>query len=313
MPRLQRWHRVVISLATLGVLLAFIPIRDLAASMGQVSPAVLALSLVAFIAAHVGGAFKWRLLQGDAAPPLLPTLRAHFAGVVANLWLPGVVGGDLVRVGVVYRQSARPAAVAVASLVDRLIDSASLVGLAFIGLLTIAGPAQAARRAFLVIIAVGLAGAAILAVAVGLFLKRAHGARMGQIREALELLLRRPGTVLVALFMSAAVQSAFILTNQRLGHAVGVDVSTAVWFMAWPLSKLVALVPISFAGIGVREAAIVMLMRPFTSSPDAVMASGLLWQALLITGGFLGWGVLTLLPSPPPRLTQDPVSSSTRD
>jgi uncharacterized membrane protein YbhN (UPF0104 family) len=310
MPRLRRWHRVVISLVTLAVLLIFIPVRDLAGSIRQVPPALLALSLLAFIGAHVGGGFKWRLLQGDAAPPILPTLRAHFAGIVANLWLPGVVGGDLVRVGAVYRQSARPAAVAVASLVDRLIDSVSLVGLAFVGLMTIADPAQDARRAFLVIVVVGLGGAAALALGVAVFMKRAHGARTGQVREAIDLLLRRPGAVLTALVMSAAVQSAFILTNEQLGRAVGVDVAMPVWFMAWPLSKLIALVPISFAGIGVREAAIVMLMRPFTASPDAVMASGLLWQALLITGGFLGWGVLTLLPSPPPALTQDPLSST---
>lgn len=313
MPRLQRWHRVVISMAALAVLFTFIPVRSLLTSMRQVPPALLALSLMAFIAAHVGGAFKWRLLQGDAAPPVIPTLRAHFSGVIANLWLPGVVGGDLVRVGVVYRQSSRPAAVAVASLVDRLIDSASLVGLSFIGLLTIAGPAQDARRAFIAVIVTGLVAAAVGAGVVVLFRKRVTGSKGLQVREALDLLLRRPGTVVVALVMSAAVQSAFILTNEQLGRAVGVNVPTAVWFMAWPLSKLIALVPISFAGIGVREAAIVMLMRPFTSSPDAVMASGLLWQALLITGGFLGWGVLSLLPSAPPPVLKHDSLTSTRE
>jgi uncharacterized membrane protein YbhN (UPF0104 family) len=222
-----------------------------------------------------------------------------------------VVGGDLVRVGVVYRQSANPAAVAVASLVDRLIDSASLVGLSFVGLLMIAGPAQDARRAFIAVIVTGVIGAAAVAAAFVLFRTRVRGAGVLKVRDALDLLLRRPGTVIAALLMSAAVQSAFILTNEQLGQAVGVSVPRAVWFMAWPLSKLIALVPISFAGIGVREAAIVMLMRPFTSSPDAVMASGLLWQALLITGGFLGWGLLTLLPSaPPPALHQGPLTST---
>jgi uncharacterized membrane protein YbhN (UPF0104 family) len=304
MPRLRRWHRVLISIVALAVLLTFIPVRKLFAAMGQVPIGVLLTTLTVFIAGHVAAAFKWRMLQGaDAGIPILATLRAHFAGVLSNLWLPGVVGGDLVRVTAVYRQSARPAAVAIASLVDRLIDSAALVALSFVGLLSIAGPADAARRAFIAVVITGVLGAAALAAVYAIVMKRAKGGGvLGKVRDALELLVRRPGAVIGAFLMSAAIQSAFILVNERLGRAVGVTVATPVWFMAWPLSKLIALVPVSFAGIGVREAAIVMLMRPFTSAPDAVMASSLLWQGLLFSGGAIGLGVLTLLPSRvPPR------------
>jgi hypothetical protein len=46
-------------------------------------------------------------------------------------------------------------------------------------------------------------------------------------------------------------------------------------------------------------------MRPFGDSPEAILAAGLLWQAVFIIGGLLGWGALLLVPSAPaagPRL-----------
>lgn len=310
MPRLRRWHRVAISVIALAILLRFIPVRALVAAMAQVPAGTLALTLAVFLLGHVVAALKWRLLQGrEAGLPVMATLRAHFSGVLANLWLPGVVGGDLVRVGVVFRQSTRPAAVALASLVDRVIDSVALLLLSLVGLIAISGPSRDARRAFFAVIIAAVLGLLLLAGAYLVLRKRASFERMAQLREAIDLLLRRPGAVAGAFLMSASVQTAFILVNEQLGRAVGVGVPVAVWFMAWPLSKLVALVPVSAAGIGVREAAIVMLMRPFNASPDAVMASSLLWQALLFSGGFIGWGVLSLAPAALPFAGRAALSS----
>jgi hypothetical protein len=298
--RLRRWHRLAISAVAVAILLIFIPVGSLLTAMGQVPAGTLALSLTIFLAGHVAAAMKWRLLQGrETGLPILTTVRAHFSGVLANFWLPGVVGGDLVRVGVVFRQSSRPAAIALASLVDRVVDSAALLLLALIGLVAIQGPAHDARLAFQAIVATGTAGLLVLGGAYWLLTKRAGHARFAQLHEAVDLLARRPFAVLGAFVMSACIQTAFILVNEQLGRSVGVHTSTAVWFMAWPLSKLVALAPISAAGIGIREAAIVMLMRPFGTSPEAVMASSLLWQALLFSGGIIGWGLLSFAPFVP--------------
>jgi uncharacterized membrane protein YbhN (UPF0104 family) len=314
MLKLKRWHRVAISILALAILLRFIPLRALVGAMTQVPAGVLGVALVVFILGHVVAAMKWRMLQGAGAGlPILATLRAHFAGVLANLWLPGVVGGDLVRVSVVFRQAHRPASIALASLVDRIIDSAALVCLALAGLVALGAPAHEARRAFIIVVGAGVLGLVGLLVAYRLAKLRllAHG-KLAQLDEAIGLLKRRPLAVVGAFFLSGAVQTAFILVNEQLGRSIGVQVPTAVWFMAWPLSKMVALVPVSAAGIGVREAAIVVLMRPFTRTTDAVMASSLLWQGLLFAGGFLGWSALSLA-SMSARVGERRVLSSPRE
>ena len=54
---------------------------------------------------------------------------------------------------------------------------------------------------------------------------------------------------------------------------------------------------IGIAGIGVREAALVALLRPLGGAPGPVMAAGLLWDAVIVIGALAGWLLFTWLPA----------------
>jgi len=108
------------------------------------------------------------------------------------------------------------------------------------------------------------------------------------VREAWTTLTSRGSTLAGAVTISLVVQSAFVMTNVWLARQVGVTTGLAPWFVAWPLSKLIAILPISLGGIGVREAALVSLLAPYGAPREAVLASGILWQAVLIVTGLVG-------------------------
>jgi uncharacterized membrane protein YbhN (UPF0104 family) len=303
--------RFGVSAVIIAALLAIIPIRDLRSALGRVSVTVLISSLLIFMVGHVAAALKWRILQGGHTGLSLPTvLRAHFFGVVANLWLPGVVGGDLVRAGSVFRQSTRPALVAVASLVDRIVDSVGLMLLAGGGLLLVGAPSQNASQILLAVVAIAVVGGLVL-IAVYRFVKMrfANNRRVIQLIEAVDLTARRPGLVTLALLISVAVQATFIIVNMNLGRAIGMTAPLSAWFLAWPLAKLAALIPVSVAGLGVREAALVVLLQPFGDSAGSIMAAGLLWQGVFVAGGISGWAALSLVPDATP-VVHEPLQSS---
>ncbi len=73
-----------------------------------------------------------------------------------------------------------------------------------------------------------------------------------------------------------------------LARESGVIAPTAAWFFAWSTSKLLAVLPISVGGLGVREASLAALLAPFGAAPARVVAVGLLWQSILFTSGLLG-------------------------
>jgi uncharacterized membrane protein YbhN (UPF0104 family) len=294
--RARGWMRFGVSLALLIALLYVIPVRQLAAAVARVPPHVLLLALVVLLIGHVAAALKWRLLQrGATGLSVSAALRAHFYGVLANLWLPGVVGGDFVRAGMIYRETTRPNVVVLASLVDRIIDSAALFVLAAGGALLLGSPTRSAWHVLLAAFAAAVTFA-VGAVVVYRLAKplRAKHARMRSLVEAVDLMAERPAVVAAAFAVSVGIQTAFIVVNIQLGRAVGMTAPLNAWFMAWPLAKLAALVPISAAGLGVREAALIALMRPFGDPAQSIMAAGLLWQAVFIAGGILGVTIFVL-------------------
>jgi uncharacterized membrane protein YbhN (UPF0104 family) len=133
----------------------------------------------------------------------------------------------------------------------------------------------------------GLAALGLATLALVLWL-RPHEKLARGLDRVIEALNDRRGAVVGAACLSVAVQSTFVLTNVWLAREVGVTTGLAAWFVAWPLSKLIAILPISLGGIGVREAALVALLTPFGAPREAVLASGILWQAVLAASGIIG-------------------------
>jgi uncharacterized membrane protein YbhN (UPF0104 family) len=185
----------------------------------------------------------------------------------------------------------------VASVADRFIDT--MTNVAFIALaLPFAGLPETVEvllRQAGAWFAVGIAGTVVIGLIV-LRSRKASAARLWQ--TARELASRKPELV-KAVCLSILVQGAFVLINAWFARQVGVTTSLATWFVAWPLSKLVSVLPISLGGIGVREAALVLALSPYGAPREGVLASGILWQAVFIITGILGFLTVQLVPRTP--------------
>jgi uncharacterized membrane protein YbhN (UPF0104 family) len=291
-----RWViRAAVSAVVVTILLMVIPLRSVLDALGRISMWTWLSSLCIFFAGHYLNAVKLRLLIGAKRVPLTACVRAQYAGLVANLGLPGLAGGDLVRAAYLAR-TAGTRRVALASVADRLIDTLTIVVLIAVAL-PIAGVPPAIAG---LVTSAGwwILGAAIGAAALGALVirLRKHAAIAAKIEPVWSELRARRFAVGGAVLLSLLVQSAFVMTNVWLARQVGVTTGLAAWFVAWPLSKLIAVLPISLGGIGVREAALVSLLAPYGAPREAVLASGILWQAVLIVTGLAGLLLTQLLP-----------------
>lgn len=302
--------RIALTAALLGAFWWLLPRDALVAGFGRVSPALWGLVAAGFLAGHCVGAFKWWLLlvAAGARPGAVETMRAHGAGLFANLCLPSLVGGDVVRAALVVRGGHPAEAVAVGSATDRVLDTAGLLGIAAAAALLAPGHLDPTARRVLTAAGAGLflagVGAIVALRAIDLARLPAPLQRIAaRVRASLGELALRPRAALEALALSVAIQSAFIALNVALARSVGIDVPAWVWFLTWPLAKIAALLPVSFGGIGVREAALVVLLRPFGVEPALAVAQGLLWAGVLLLGGLVA-GVTSLWMgrfAPPPR------------
>jgi uncharacterized protein (TIRG00374 family) len=285
----------------LGAILAWLPVETLLAGMKRVT-LVMWLGLFAgSFAAHVVAAGKWRVLLGasGARPGPREVLRAHFSGLFANLCLPTMVGGDVVRAGLLLRHYPG-GPLAVGSLADRVLDTAALVVLSSAGALLapgllegIAGPILTV--AFVAVIACGLATPLILNRLDTSRLPEALASTTEKVREAVGALLGHPTSALAALILALGIQGSYVLLNVELGRAVGIDVPVAVWFLCWPLAKLAGLLPISLGGLGVREMALAGLLLPFGVPAALAVAQSLVWETTVVALGLAAGALATWL------------------
>lgn len=297
---LRKWAiRAGGSAAALGLIFWFLPKEAILEGFTRLTPGVFFGVLAAFLACHVAAAFKWWMLM-DRAIGFGAALRAHFAGLAANLCLPGAAGGDAVRAGLAHVALKDGPKVAAAAVGDRLIDMVGLAGLSLLGLVFLSGKGNAA-------LAYVLAGVVIGGAVLALFIfpplarwlwgrhpglpARGLGLRLA---DAFGALGQRPGLLVFALVLSAAIQAVLIWLSIRLAEPVGVHVPVAAWFFGWPIAKIVATLPLSLGGLGVRESSLAALLAPFGAAPALVVASGLAWQAILYLAGALGGLVLIL-------------------
>jgi len=281
------WVRAAVSVIVAAILLTFVPIGRVWSAIAGVNPWIWAASVGIFAGGHSLNAMKLRLLIGAAAPAAA-CLRAQFAGIAANLGLPGVMGGDVVRAAYLA-PAAGASRVAAAAVMDRLVDLTVLLLIVLVassqaGLPAAAGDGDSNRGWW---IAVGAAIVAALAVLGRRRLRRT--AAWPRVREAFTAIFDRPAAIALALAISLGVQSTFVLTNVWLASQMGVRMALAPWFLAWTAAKLGAVLPISLGGIGVREATLVSVLAAYGAPADAVLATGLLWEGALVAGSLGGF------------------------
>jgi uncharacterized protein (TIRG00374 family) len=293
--------RVAISVAVLAVIFYIVPVAEVIATIRRIDLKDWALTLAVFLAGHVVAACKWSLLANSGAP-MRSVLLAHFSGLVANLSLPGVAGGDVVRAAILYRAVRDKSRLALGSVADRLIDSIGLLVIAAAGVLMAIGTLRSSFTLLAWIVALLVAAAVALVVGVKYHRWIVERLRPGstmryygdRLSASLIELSHEKGRLSACLVLSMAVQASFILANVELANAAGLHVALAAWFFAWPLSKLIATLPISIAGIGVREASLAGFLAPFGAPAAQVIGIGLLWQTIQIAGGILGGLALML-------------------
>jgi uncharacterized membrane protein YbhN (UPF0104 family) len=246
--------------------------------------------LALFGAGHIVAALKWRLLASDGDDlSIATTLRAHGAGLAANLSLPGVAGGDVVRAAVAMRAARNGAHVAVGSAADRIIDSCALVFLAGAGaLMAAAGPETFSLLAQVAVFLIaGVAAGVALLLALRFAPQLPFAGLRRRLADVAAEYARRPGRLLACFALSVGVQAMFVALTIAFAAQAGVEAPVVAWFFAWPLAKLVATIPISIAGLGVREAALASFLAPFGAAPAPVVAAGLMWQSIQFAFGIL--------------------------
>lgn len=259
---------------------------------------------------------KWNWLLSGAGYRIgtWPAFRASLVGMFYNNFLPGSVGGDVVKTMMVARDAGGLAIAAASTFVQRNTGLAALLIIANIAVwlkpvtLALFPPRMElfnSLRFWFGALAVGyvMANVVIFAPGVAAQWKRASGflaarragrllgvvaQKAGRLHESL--LLFRSGLPL-AVAVSLFTQMTDCAMVYVLSRAVHLDLSFAYFCYFAPAVAVAALVPVSVNGIGLREAVYILLLQSVHVTPEkAVGISVLQFGYILLlsaSGGLL--------------------------
>jgi hypothetical protein len=253
-----------------------------------------------FVLSNALGAIQWfLLLRGQAlAVSLRQAVVLYWVGVFFNNVLLGNIGGDAIRIYDMRRLTGETSRAAAATFMDRFIGLFSTCCLALGACVLVA---EVRRPGLLsILVPVWLALVALLAMGlsqrlgaiVQRVLQRMLPSRVSQILEELRrsiVVYRHKAPLLILVWcVSMSVQFSRILVYWTAGAAVGLEVGLRYFIGFQPVAAIVAAVPISVGGLGVREGVLVELFGGIGVDESLAFATSILGYAAGILASLLG-------------------------
>ncbi len=319
---MKNWLGTGIKLGvTLGIIVFLFTRVDLTAMarhLASANPLLLLLAFALYMAAISLGAVKWQVLvrAQELDIPLGHLLSYSLVGLFFGNLLPGNVGGDLVRAYGLVRASGRAEAAAISVLVDRLMGVIAYAGAAMVMAVLAAMTLTHGTEFEQIEIATVVATVIFVLGAALLFSRRVSQRvkgifRLGplsrlepvaqRIYEALQVYRHSYRALAINLALSAGSVVVTTLVWYLVGLALGVNVSPFYFFLFNPLIAFVLLIPISFNGLGPKEAMAVFFFGLVGVPSELAFAMSLVFHLLVVLsslpGGVLWWRERMLAPA----------------
>lgn len=251
-------------------------------------------------------AFRWRILlkQLNIVSSFWHLWADHLLGLFYGIVLPGVIGGDMVRIASCARRTRQSLSRITASVFFERACGLLMVlsmGLLFSFLLTNSEWMQMGPSLITTfrIVAVGVLIGAGLTFFIGRrkeqwFLEHRFSI-IQKVRELQARFTRLPKTVLLTILgLSALGQAVDIFAVYAVSQAAQLAIPVKFFYIIVPMGYLMTMLPVSLGGIGVREGVIsFFLIRLGVPASDAVTMSFLIYlvrMAVAISGG--GWQIV---------------------
>lgn len=287
--------------AAVSVLLLYFSLRSVhletvAARLSQFDPLWIGVAL-ALLTLQVGLlAVRWREIAAVSGTHIgLPAItQIAFIANFFNQVLPSTVGGDAARVWLLARKGGGWASATYSVLIDR-IAGVLVLALIVIACLpwTLTLIHDVVARAVLILIGAGAVAGALVFLGIGMAPRRWFNRFMvtrhlAETSRAAWRLCCMPGAALIVTACSITIHVITIIVAWCCMKAVAAPVGFAPILFLMPPVLLVATVPISIAGWGVRESSMVMAFASAgLSQSDGLMLS-ILFGATSFAVGALG-------------------------
>lgn len=286
-----------LKIAVAGLLLVLIfrsvDSRSTAAAIAAASPVLLLAALLCQTACNAVAALRWRLIMsqlGFEQPPVF-YVQSYFKGVFFNQGLPTSIGGDGIRILDCARQGSRTEDAFFGVFIDRVVGLTGLLLLNMAALLISHHLLPPRVEYPLLLILAALTVGLILLFLLRKFSFFAAGRQLGflgRLSERYFQVYSSPSLISIQLSLSIFIHLLSMSTFFLIGRAVGLDYAFRIYLVLVPPVILLTILPISLAGWGVREGAMVGFFLLIGADKESVLALSLLYGLIMLASSLPG-------------------------
>ncbi len=276
---------------------------------------VFALTLAVFLVAQVIVSFRWWLLLRTQSIyiGLWAAIKLTFLGWFYNNFMPGSVGGDLVRAWYATRHTEHRMVAALSVFVDRLVGlfTTLVIAISFYSIFLrgkalelSSGPGRIGQAIYrygpIFALIIGFLGLAVVILCLfdqgraiikkgWIPIRSRFLHAFGRVREMIVIYLKKPQAVIIAFFLTVGLQIMTITCFWMLGWSMGIHIPASYYYVCFTLTWVLGAVPVSVAGAGVVEGTLVYLFVTLAGiEPEAALVISLcqrlVWMVASLPG-----------------------------
>jgi len=294
-----------VSVALVWWLLHRIGLKMIFGLVRNADPLWIAAGLLLFFLSHLLGSLQWkRLLESEEIHLSFRRVAScYFTGLFFNNFLIGGAGGDVFRMLDVGRRSKRGTGTVSSVLLDRMMGFLVMSGMTVLAVPVVMRMkdfggtfwtpfiVMVAGWVFLLSFFFSKRFAKLFTWVIHPFIPVKMQVKMREVYRKIHAFGRQHSLFVRVVLISLAVQSARILTHYLVALSFGITVPPVYYFLFIPIIAIMAMLPISVGGIGIREQTGVVLFSLVGMTAVQAFAvefvSYLVAIATSLPGGFL--------------------------
>lgn len=305
-PQLLFLLKLLVTIALFTFLWHKINITELITCLKKINPLIFLLCIFLYALSQVISSYRWKLLlkARKIQVPLRRLVSFYFVGMFFNIFLPTLIGGDVMRSYDLSRYTKKISDSVASIFTERFIGFLALL---LIVLLSLGFTYQKIDKTIIPLFILTITCLTILIIflltntylfnKVLLFIKIFRSQRLIEEVKKIHSIFLAYRQEKLALFkvlnLSFLVQMLNFFIYYLIAQALGLNLSFVYFTLFVPIIILMAMLPISFQGLGIREGTSIFLFGQLgVSATHAFFLTLICFAVVVVTS--LGGGVIFL-------------------
>ncbi len=278
--------KIIISVALIVFLLTKLGWHEIFSQFSTANPWWILLGIIAFSLSNFLGSVQWYLLMRSRGIelPLSQVISYYYVGLFFNNFLIGYIGGDAIRIYDISKSSGNSSHAISTVFFDRLIGFVMLTTLALVAALVWRNIFQSRTIIFIIFIIFVCWIISFIVLFNEQFAKKIGwifrfilppkiSDKVREVYSSINSFKHDKNAISSVILISFVIQTLRILVHFFAALSVGLNAHIKYFFIFIPVIALLASLPISIGGIGIRESSGVALFSHVNSfQPETIVA-----------------------------------------